>query len=467
MLNMATSVDFKSLASVEGADTYQEAAIIIPGPPVEVFAQRAAPTVVMKSLQQTNGKFYYECKTATGGYMQLGWADTSFRAVATEGKGCGDDPHSWAYDGYRCLKWTQNKKDKYGKRWKAGDVIGMAVDIDNKTVSFSLNGEWENEMGLAFTGVNFEGGVYPCMTLLRGERVQINIGTTDNPFIYSPLKGYKILTVTEREGKPEELYSRYSSFANVIRMGLSESSFDLSFPGEIMVEMMQRGLDYEAKKNAMIHAGYEETIKRWKVEGEEISAKLEGTGLNKDEIFAVICYTLEKPPVYRYFNNDTRKGYGGDGMDYPILSHLLREACRKLLASVPIGKRTKIVYRGVGLPFAAEVGQIVRFGSYTSTTGNEEVAADFQEDNPSGTEFIITTKIGASIKTLSAFPEEDEVLVPPYEIFRITKVEKSPIRIYLESGFDDEYVDRYVADKNAVYESRSFLEKLKNMAINN
>lgn len=36
--------DFKSIAMVEGAENYQEAAIILEGPPIEIFAQRAAPT---------------------------------------------------------------------------------------------------------------------------------------------------------------------------------------------------------------------------------------------------------------------------------------------------------------------------------------------------------------------------------------------------------------------------------------
>lgn len=65
-------MDYKSLVTVEGADNHQEAAVILEGPPIEIFAQRAAPTVVLKPLRQTQGKFYFECKTNTGGYMQLG-----------------------------------------------------------------------------------------------------------------------------------------------------------------------------------------------------------------------------------------------------------------------------------------------------------------------------------------------------------------------------------------------------------
>jgi len=451
--------DFKLLAAVEGAENYQEAVIILDGPPIEIFSQRAAPTVVMKPLRQRQGRFYFECKTNTGGYMQLGRADESFRAIADEGKGCGDDAHSWAFDGMRSFKWHNNIKEQYGRQWKAGDVICLAVNLDNKEVSFGLNGDWQGEMGCAFSGVTFEGAVYPCMSLMRGERVQINLGTETNPFAYPAPEGFLPLTVTHPVVNRESEYSRFSSFAHVVQMGLAESSFIASFPGEIMVTVMGRGLDYEGKKNALIHAGYEETLKKWYEAKETIEANLGRARLTKEEIFAVICYTLEKPPVYRHFNGDTRKGYTGDGMDFPILSYLLREACRKILAATPKENRTRIVYRGVTVKFAAEPGQIVRFGSYTSTTGNISVAEDFQK-NSTGSQFVIVTKIGASIKMLSAYPEEDEVLLPPYEVYRVHRTEEAPSRIYLTSCLDDSFVEKYVVDGNAVGEAEALVKTL-------
>lgn len=200
-------------------------------------------------------------------------------------------------------------------------------------------------------------------------------------------------------------------------------------------------------------------MKKWEEKKELIQAELGRAGLTNDEIFAIICYTLEKPPVYRHFNGDTRKGYTGDGMDFPILSYLLREACRKILAATPKENRTRIVYRGVSLKFSAEPGKIVRFGSYTSTTGNITVAENFQK-NSNGTQFVIVTKIGASIKMLSAFPEEDEILIPPYEVFKVHRTEEDPSRIYLASCFDDSFVDRYTADGNAVNEAVALVKEL-------
>ncbi len=442
---MAHEIDFSALAEIVGS-LYKEAAIILPGPPIQIFAQRAAPTISLKALKQTKGKFYYECKTLTGGYMQIGWADAEFSPATEEGKGAGDDIHSWAYDGYRCLKWHANKKEAFGRKWKAGDVIGIAVDLEAPaSISFSLNGDWEG-MGIAFEDIKAKGGIYPCVTLLRGMRVELNIGTSDNPFAYLPPSSYfSHLTVTKETKTPEKDTTRFAGAANIIEMGMSQYAFTVSSPGEIMVNVMGRGLDYEAKKNAMIHAGYEATMTRWERKKDEILLNTQGMNLTNNEIHALICYTLEEPPVYRYFNNDTRQGYTGDGHDFPIISHLLREGCRKILATQRQDSSLRVVYRGVGLKFSSKVGETIRFGSFTSTTGKLSVSEAFQEGDD-GTLFVIKTKIGASISMLSEFPNEDEVLIPPYEIFRIEKIEEgTPLKIHVESTIDNDLVDKYAS----------------------
>lgn len=377
--------------------------------------------------------------------MQVGWADLQFKANLIDGKGVGDDAHSWAYDGYRCLKWHSNQKESFGKKWKAGDVIGIAVDLDDtKSVSFSLNGDWSSS-SIAFEDIKVCGAIFPCITLLRGERVELYLGVSGNNFVFGPPTAeYNALTVTQHV-KEEGKSNRFSGFTPVIQLSMSEKSFTVSFPGEIMVCMMGRGLAYEATKNAMIHAGYEEILRSWESRKDSVFCKTKGMNLTEDEIFAILCYTLEDPPVYRFFNNDTRKGYAGDGMDFPIISYLLREGCRKILASLPEGcSRTNTVYRGIGMQFDGMVGQTIRFGSYTSTTENKAVADGFMS-GVNGTMFIAKTKLGASIKMLSMYPEEEEVLVPPYEIFKVTAIVRTnPMKIYLESTVNDSEIKPYL-----------------------
>ena len=62
---MMAMLDFPFSSVAEMMET-GEAAIILPGPPIQILAQNAAPTIVLKRMQQHSGKFYYECKTLTG-----------------------------------------------------------------------------------------------------------------------------------------------------------------------------------------------------------------------------------------------------------------------------------------------------------------------------------------------------------------------------------------------------------------
>src|SRR4051794_31255564 len=63
--------------------------------------------------------------------------------------GVGDDDLSFAYDGCRCKKWNGDNTSGYGLRWKEGDVVGCAVDLEGNTMTFTLNGQ---NMEVAFEG---------------------------------------------------------------------------------------------------------------------------------------------------------------------------------------------------------------------------------------------------------------------------------------------------------------------------
>jgi hypothetical protein len=137
----------------------------------------------------TTGKWYYEAYLKTAGCMQIGWCDASFRGDAQNGDGVGDGPHSWAYDGWRQFKWHDGHAE-WGARWKAGDVVGCAVDMDSGLMSFTLNGRAEDVgMGEAFTAIRYSGGIFPCASFNRRERLQFNFGST--PMRHGPPPGYR------------------------------------------------------------------------------------------------------------------------------------------------------------------------------------------------------------------------------------------------------------------------------------
>lgn len=73
---------------------------------------------------------YYEFECITDGFMKVGWMDCS----ATSDSSLGNDEFSFAFDGYLCKKWNQGP-EPYGKQWKAGDVIGCFLDLNDRTMS--------------------------------------------------------------------------------------------------------------------------------------------------------------------------------------------------------------------------------------------------------------------------------------------------------------------------------------------
>lgn len=106
----------------------------------------------------------YEIIVETLGIIQIGWATTECSFDAQRGHGVGDDSFSYSIDGYRAKKWhgstrtnvicTHTKfQNTYGAYFKIGDVIGVMIDLDNETMSYSINGM---PMGVAFENIGKE-----------------------------------------------------------------------------------------------------------------------------------------------------------------------------------------------------------------------------------------------------------------------------------------------------------------------
>lgn len=77
-----------------------------------------------------------------------------------------DHPFGWAYYGLGQLRHGSNATgSNYGKRFKKEGVLGVCLNMNNGTLSFSLNGE---NMGVAFTDEKLKSGTYfPAVSLLH------------------------------------------------------------------------------------------------------------------------------------------------------------------------------------------------------------------------------------------------------------------------------------------------------------
>ncbi len=163
----------------------------------EGVAGRGFASVGARGCLLTTGKWYYEATLVTAGCMQLGWADVAFQGNAESGDGVGDGPHSWAFDGWRQCKW-HGESTHWGATWKVGDVVGCMVDFDECILSFTLNGFGEEiGMGVAFDSFTYAGGLYPCASFNRDERLKFNFG--EMSFAHSPPPGYRPYVESVRE----------------------------------------------------------------------------------------------------------------------------------------------------------------------------------------------------------------------------------------------------------------------------
>ena len=145
-------------------------------------------TSIKSSNCLTSGKWCYEVTLVTSGLMQLGFCQllTNF----TRQEGVGDDNTSFAYDGYRKVKWNKERKE-YGKIWDIGDVIGVCLDFEKQNIEYFFNGQ---SLGIAFNGIHKGANVafFPGVSLAKGEGCIFNFGQLPFKYKYKDYKGIDI-----------------------------------------------------------------------------------------------------------------------------------------------------------------------------------------------------------------------------------------------------------------------------------
>ncbi|XP_046554211.1 NAD(P)(+)--arginine ADP-ribosyltransferase 2-like [Haliotis rubra] len=153
-------------------------------------------------------------------------------------------------------------------------------------------------------------------------------------------------------------------------------------------------------------------------------------GLTDEETLAVMIYTTEY--VYAEFNRILREGdIAKYDKSFQVFHYLLINAIEKIRQKQTL---PEYLYRGDEKIYSIEYGTDMRFPGYTSTSSDEFVAEEFR--GSTGTLIHLEgVKFGADIASLSVVPSEAEVLIPPYESFKVTNVDRDdtgPL-IYLQS----------------------------------
>ncbi|XP_020785170.2 erythroblast NAD(P)(+)--arginine ADP-ribosyltransferase-like [Boleophthalmus pectinirostris] len=165
----------------------------------------------------------------------------------------------------------------------------------------------------------------------------------------------------------------------------------------------------------------------------------DNTALTKDQIHALCIYTGDVPKVYQPFNKAVRESaayYKTNSFKYHALHYWLTTA----LQTLNIAKTCYTTYHRSKQTFTGQLNQVIRFGYFTSTSTNPNLVHFGTQ-----TCFHIETCLGAPIKKYSVNRNEDEVLIPPYETFKIT---------HIEEGSDPKYCKQIFVLKNAGSESK-------------
>uniref|UniRef100_A0A3Q3N7V0 NAD(P)(+)--arginine ADP-ribosyltransferase n=1 Tax=Mastacembelus armatus TaxID=205130 RepID=A0A3Q3N7V0_9TELE len=132
----------------------------------------------------------------------------------------------------------------------------------------------------------------------------------------------------------------------------------------------------------------------------------EDKALTEDHMQAICVYTDHKYKFYDLFNNHVLRNRSIYGTNFPF--HYLHFWLTSAIQILNTNTKSHTSYRRTKHEFTGEVGQIMRFGLFASSSYNKTLTSF-----GSRTCFAIKTYYG-------------EVLIPPYEKFKITKKETGP-----------------------------------------
>ncbi|NXR49280.1 NRT2 ribosyltransferase, partial [Hippolais icterina] len=202
----------------------------------------------------------------------------------------------------------------------------------------------------------------------------------------------------------------------VVPLDMAWDSFDDQYRGcgSAMKAELPALNHSEFKKNHLFAKVWPKAVAEWQKRGSPVSP------LSPAQAIALVAYTMDD--LYRQFNNAVRvAGHSPqryrDKFHFKALHFLLTQALTTLRAAQ--GAQCHHVFRGVrGLRFEAQYGNTVRFGQFTSTSLSKETANKFGSD----TVFQVHTCHGVQIQEFSFYSKEEEVLIPPFETFKVTKV---------------------------------------------
>lgn len=209
--------------------------------------------------------------------------------------------------------------------------------------------------------------------------------------------------------------------SNVFPLDMVQASVDDMYNGckDDMKSKVAEYLKEETKEDSKFKRAWEEAEKTYDRKWRKKSTKLE-----KKQVMAIYVYSFGRDDIYRDFNDAvrTQNSVYKTNFGYHTLHYYLTIALQGLNARQLQGNREYTTVRGVDQSFSTDVlNKEVRFGSFASSTkAGYKIALKFGSKSC----FKIVTRFGADISMYSKYENEAEVLIPPYEVFKVTKIKK-------------------------------------------
>ncbi|KAJ8367279.1 hypothetical protein AAFF_G00323400 [Aldrovandia affinis] len=200
----------------------------------------------------------------------------------------------------------------------------------------------------------------------------------------------------------------------VRQMDMSNSSVDDQFLGcqeKMLQKVLGKGglLEKEQMNNNMFLEAWNSTL-----------CDKDIPGGRKEHTVALVTYTHGRK-VFRQSFNAASLSQGGNvsnyhNFPYKALHFLLTDALRLLR---PKGCDT--AYHQSQHQYEVGVGAEVRFGHFTSAVSGEDLDEGATPDG--GTLFNITSCAAANVEDHACNPEDFQLLIPPFEVFRVEDVQ--------------------------------------------
>ncbi|NXR95434.1 NRT2 ribosyltransferase, partial [Hypocryptadius cinnamomeus] len=203
----------------------------------------------------------------------------------------------------------------------------------------------------------------------------------------------------------------------VVTLDMAWDSFDDQYRGcsHAMATALPALYNFEYQMNPHFAWGWFHADAEWRKRGSPVSPLT-----SPWQAVAVMAYTMKY--LYKDFNAAVRVA-GRSHQEYrnnfhfKTLHFLLTDALMTLRHAQ--NGQCRHVFRGVReVHFKARRGQRVRFGQFTSTSLSKDIAQKYGTD----TIFEVHTCHGVDIQAFSYDPSNREVLIPPFETFKVTKV---------------------------------------------